>query len=66
MDYRDAYHWSGASFVYLSDLWRATVGVRAEIGTRLIWKIEATKNTEIEVPYQIPNDVATTSFVIKY
>jgi hypothetical protein len=65
-DYRDAYHWSGASFVYLSDLWRATVGVRAEIGTRLIWKIEATKNTEIEIPYQIPNDVATTSFVIKY
>jgi hypothetical protein len=65
-DYRDAVHWSGASFVYVSDLWRATVGIRAEIGTRIIWKIEATKNNELDIPYPIPNDVATTSLVIKY
>jgi hypothetical protein len=65
-DYRDALHRSGASFVYVSDLWRATVGIRAEIGTRIIWKLEATKNNELEIPYTIPNDVATTSFVIKY
>jgi hypothetical protein len=65
-DYRDAVHWSGASFVYVSDLWRATVGVRAEIGTRIIWKIEATKNNELGRAPIIPNDVATTSLVIKY
>lgn len=65
-DYRDADHWSGASFVYVSDLWRATVGIRAEIGTRIIWKLEVTKNNELGIPYTIPNDVATTSLVIKY
>jgi hypothetical protein len=72
IDWRDATHWSGASFVYLSQLARATVGVRAEIGTRVIAKIEATKNRElnddfgiIPVP-QIPNDVLTSSLVIKY
>ncbi len=72
IDWRDAYHWSGASFVYLSELGRLTVGLRAEIGTRVIAKIEATKNREmndsdglVPVP-QIPNDVLTSSLVIKY
>ncbi|HEX5059975.1 MAG TPA: outer membrane beta-barrel protein [Kofleriaceae bacterium] len=67
VDWRDAYHYSGASFVYIADLARATLGLRAEIGTRVIVKIEGTKNRELEkdVP-QIPNDVLTSSLVIKY
>ncbi|HSD89004.1 MAG TPA: outer membrane beta-barrel protein [Kofleriaceae bacterium] len=65
VDYRDAVHLSGASFVYVSDLWRATLGIRAEIGTRVIAKLEATKNNELQ-GYTIPNDVVTTSLVLKY
>jgi hypothetical protein len=64
-DYRDAVHLSGASFVYVSDLWRATLGIRAEIGTRVIAKLEATKNNELQ-GNTIPNDVVTTSLVLKY
>ena len=65
VDWRDAYHFSGASFVYLSELMRATLGLRAEIGTRVIAKLEATKIRELEGP-QFPNDVVTSSLVIKY
>jgi hypothetical protein len=66
VDYRDAYHWAGASFVYISPLMRATVGLRAEIGTRVIAKLEGTKNVELENLPTIPNDVVTSSLVIKY
>lgn len=66
VDYRDALHRSGASFVYVSDLGRATLGLRAEIGTRIIVKAEATKNQELGGQTVIPNDVVTSSLVIKY
>lgn len=66
VDWRDAYHWAGASFVYISPLLRATVGLRAEIGTRVIAKLEATKNVELENLPTIPNDVVTSSLVIRY
>ncbi len=66
VDYRDATHWAGASFVYISDLGRATLGIRAEIGTRVIVKAEATKNEELGVIPTIPNDVVTSSLVIRY
>jgi hypothetical protein len=66
VDYRDAYHWAGASFVYISPLMRATIGVRAEIGTRVIAKLEGTKNVELDDLPTIPNDVVTSSLVIKY
>jgi hypothetical protein len=66
VDYRDATHWSGASFVYISDLGRATLGLRAEIGTRVIVKAEATKNEELGDVPTIPNDVVTSSLVIEY
>lgn len=75
-DFRDAMHWSGASFVYISKATRFTVGLRAEIGTRLIVKAEGTLNRELVLfddedptmpgPPPIPNDVVTTSLVIKY
>jgi hypothetical protein len=66
VDWRDAYHYSGASFVYISELMRVTVGLRAEIGTRVIAKLEATKNRELGDIPQFPNDVLTSSLVIKY
>jgi hypothetical protein len=66
VDYRDALHRSGASFVYVSDLGRATLGLRTEIGTRIIVKAEATKNQELGGQTVIPNDVVTSSLVIKY
>jgi hypothetical protein len=65
VDWRDAEHESGASFVYVSDVMRGTLGLRAEIGTRVIAKFEATKIRELEGP-QFPNDVVTSSLVIKY
>ena len=66
VDWRDALHWAGASFVYISPLMRATVGLRAEIGTRVIAKLEGTKNLELEGLPTIPNDVVTSSLVVKY
>ena len=65
VDWRDALHQSGESFVYISQLVRATVGLRAEIGTRVILKAEGTLNRELGRIPQFPNDVVTTSLVIK-
>ena len=75
-DFRDAMHWAGASFVYISQATRFALGVRAEIGSRVILKVEGTLNREMD-PEQliggessriptIPNDVVTSSLVIKY
>lgn len=71
VDNRDAMHWSGASFVYISTATRFTGGLRAEIGTRVIVKAEYTHNREMDlfgsdrVP-PIENDILTSSLVIKY
>ena len=65
VDWRDALHEAGASFVYISELVRATVGLRAEIGTRVIVKLEGTLNAELGRVPQFPNDVLTSSLVIK-
>jgi hypothetical protein len=71
-DFRDAMHWSGASFVYISQLSRYTVGLRAEIGSHVIVKAEGTLNREGDLDVEtsripsFPNDVFTTSLVIKY
>ena len=66
VDWRDALHEHGASFVYISKVIRATVGVRAEFGARVIWKLEGSLNGELGGIPQFPNDVATTSLVIRY
>jgi hypothetical protein len=66
MDWRDAVHQNGDSFVYISDLMRATVGLRMEIGTRVILKVEATKNRELGRIPQFPDDVATSSLILRY
>lgn len=67
VDWRDALHESGASFVYISKILRATAGVRFEIGAHLIVKAEVTTVRELNpgVP-QIPDDIITSSVVVKY
>jgi hypothetical protein len=65
-DWRDALHQSGASFVYISDLARVTPGIRLELGTSVILKAEYTINRELGRLPQIPNDVFTSSLVVKY
>ena len=66
VDWRDARHRDGASFVYESQLMRATGGLRVELGTSAIVKAEYTLNHELGRLPQIPNDVFTSSLVIKY
>ena len=45
---------------------RATVGLRMEIGTRVILKVEATKNRDLGRIPQFPDDVATSSLILRY
>lgn len=65
VDWRDAVHASGASFVYISDLMRATAGAHFEIGTNTIVKVEYTYNRELGMP-QFPDDIFTSALVVKY
>ncbi|EYF06805.1 outer membrane beta-barrel protein [Chondromyces apiculatus] len=66
VDWRNAVHQSGESFVYLSKLMRVTAGSRFEIGERVIVKAEYTFNLELGEPPQFPNDVLTSSLLVKY
>jgi hypothetical protein len=66
LDWRDALHRSGASFIYVSELVRATAGVRLELGTAVVVKAEYTVNRELGQIPQFANDVLTSSMVVKY
>ncbi|MDB4959398.1 MAG: uncharacterized protein JWO36_6967 [Myxococcales bacterium] len=66
IDWRSALHRSGVNFAYISDLARATVGIRSEIGTNVIVKAEYTTIRELGGQPQFPNDVVTSSMVIKW
>jgi len=66
VDWRDALHQSGASFVYVSKLMRVTPGVRFELGTHLAIKAEYTINRELGPIPQFANDVLSTSAVAKF
>ena len=66
VDWRDALHRSGESFVYISELLRATFGSRFEIGTHVIVKAEYTLNLELGDAPRFPNDVFTSSLLVKY
>jgi len=66
VDWRDAVHQSGASFVYISQLARLTLGLRAELGPHVIAKAEGTFNRELGRLPQFPDDVFTTSLVLTY
>lgn len=65
VDWRDAFHRSGESFVYISDLLRVTGGLRLELGTSIILKAEYTYVRELGRVPQFPDDVFTSSLVVK-
>jgi hypothetical protein len=66
VDWRDALHRSGASFVYLSELLRATAGVRLALTANVVLKAEYTYNRELGRGPQFANDVLTSSLVLTY
>lgn len=66
VDWRDALHENGESFVYVSELMRATGGARLELGTSVIVKAEYTFNLELGRAPQFPDDVFTSSMIVKY
>jgi hypothetical protein len=66
LDWRQAQHQDGASFVYISDAVRATAGLRLEFGAFVILKAEYTHVQEIGRLVEFPDDVLTTSLVVKY
>lgn len=65
VDFREALHQSGASFVYISDVVRVTGGLRLELGTHVIIKAEYTHLREVGRVPEFPDDVLTTSLVVK-
>jgi hypothetical protein len=66
VDWRDAHHFHGASFIYISELLRVTAGVRLELGTAVIVKAEYTVNRELGRIPEFANDIMTSSLVVKY
>jgi len=66
VDGRDALHQNGANFIYVSQLVRATPGVRMEFGPAVIVKAEYTIIHELGPIPQFPDNVATSSLVVKY
>jgi hypothetical protein len=65
VDWRDAFHRSGDSFVYITDLMRITGGLRLELGASVILKAEYTYVRELGHVPQFPDDVFTSSLVVK-
>lgn len=65
VDWRQAVHRSGASFVYHSNTLRITPGVRFEVGTHVMIKAEYSVNLEVGGIPPIRNDVFTSSLVAK-
>jgi hypothetical protein len=64
MDWRDARHQNGIDFVYESHTLRATVGVHAEVTSRIIGKLEYTWNRELGNIPQFADDIITSSIVV--
>lgn len=65
-DWRRALHRAGASFVYISDLARATVGARLELDPAVVLKAEYVWNQELGRIPSFPNDVLVSSLVVRY
>lgn len=65
VDWRDAVHLQGGSFVYNSRVVRFTPGFRFEVGEHVIIKLEYSVNRELGPIPQIPNDVFTSSLVAR-
>jgi len=65
-EYRDAFVWLSDQRAYLTQSWRATVGVRWVITPRAVLKAEFLKNGEYGGVPAIANDVLTSSFVMGF
>ena len=65
-EYRDAFVWLSDQRAYLTQSWRATVGVRWVITPRAVLKAEFLKNGEYGRVPPVPNDVLTSSFVMSF
>jgi hypothetical protein len=65
VDWRQADMRSARDYAYMSDVVRATVGLRIEPHSRIALKAEYTFNRELTA-FQFPDDVLTTSFVVSY
>ena len=66
VDWRDALHRDGASFVYISKVWRATGGIRLALNENLTIKAEYNVNKELGRLMPINNNVFTSSLVVKF
>ncbi len=66
VDWRDALHRKGTSFVYISELARLTPGLRLALTPNLVLKAEYTLNVELGRLPQLPNNLFTSSLVISY
>jgi hypothetical protein len=64
-DFRTARHRSGDDFAYISDVMRVTAGLNLTVGKHVALKAEYTWNDEFG-PVTFPNDVFTSSLVVKY
>lgn len=65
VDWRSAVHIKGTEFVYESHTLRATVGAQFSMTSRITGKLEYTYNRELGGIPQFPDDVLTTSLVVK-
>jgi Putative beta-barrel porin-2, OmpL-like. bbp2 len=66
VDWRDALHRNGASFVYISQVGRATAGLRLALTQNLVVKAEYTYNHELGRAPLFNDDVLTSSLVVTY
>jgi hypothetical protein len=66
VDWRDALHRNGPSFVYISELGRITSGLRLTLTPNVVLKAEYTYNRELGRIPQFLNDVFTSSLVVTY
>ncbi|HEY5946404.1 MAG TPA: hypothetical protein VIV40_12965 [Kofleriaceae bacterium] len=65
LDWRSAVHIKGSEFVYESHTFRTTVGAQFEMTSQILGKLEYTYNRELGGIPQFPDDVITTSIVVK-
>lgn len=65
VDWREADMRSALDYAYVSNVVRATVGLRFEPRSKILLKAEYTFNRELTA-FEFPNDVFTTSFVVSY
>jgi hypothetical protein len=66
VDWRDAWHESGASFVYITQIVRLAGGARLELSPNVIVKAEYVYDHKLGRLADFPSDIFTSSLVIKF